>query len=43
MRLTLEDRLRLSRLSHRTGERDIAKIVREGLREMEKKYPGGQK
>lgn len=40
MRLTREDRLLMGRLSHRTGERDMAKVVRQALRCMEKQVPG---
>lgn len=43
MRLTTEDRLRMSRLSHRTGERDLAKVVRQALICMERQTPPGPK
>lgn len=40
MRLTDEDRRRLQRLSHREGERDLSKVVREALIHFERSDVG---
>jgi len=36
MRLTRDDVMRFARLSHRTGERDASKVVRQAMIRMER-------